>query len=97
VPAWSIGLIAAVVAVLSGGVLALAFPGSQGGPGRSYERERRPDRHDRPRTPDLSVRPVPDRPATRLQQRRRLRSEPWIRIEPHGDPNGVQTIREGPP
>ncbi len=97
VPAWSIGLIAAVVAILSGGVLALAFPGSQGGPGRSYERERRPDRHDRPRTPHLSVRPVPDRPTTRLQQRRRLRPEPWIRIEPHGDPDGVQTVREGPP
>jgi hypothetical protein len=98
VPAWLIGIVAAVVAVSSGGVLAWAFPGSAGGAGQSVERHRRTDRDDRPRrAADLTVRPVPGRPGTRLRQHHPLRHPPPIRVQTHGDPDGVQTVREGPP
>jgi len=89
VPPWLIGVAAGVLAVSSGAVLAWFGPQIDG--------DGRPDKPRKPRWPDVTVRPGAGSTSLDLRQRRWSRAGPGIRVEPHGDPEGIQTVREGPP
>jgi hypothetical protein len=98
VPPWLIGVLAFVVAVSSGGVLAWRFPGTtplppdpvQDGGDEHDRRGDRPGQHV-----DFTVRATLGSPKVRTQQRRLQRPSLTIRVEPHADQDGVQTVREG--
>jgi hypothetical protein len=99
VPIWLIGVAAVVIGLSGGVVLFWLFPGSEPLPPDPVQDSG--DEHDRRDDPpgqhvDLTVRPTLGSPRVRTRQRRWQRPSLTIRVEPHPDPDGVQTMREGP-
>jgi len=99
VPIWLIGVAAVVIGVVGGVILYWFFPGTEPLPADPVQdgEDQRDRRDDRPgEHVDFTVRPTLGSPQIRTQQRRWQRPSLTIRVEPHADPDGVQTMREDP-